>query len=105
MEGAGNYQVTSPPAVIGNTIVVGSSIGDNRGVELERGTVRAFDALTGTLKWSWDPIPTDPKDPASKTWLGESATKTGAANAWSIISADASRDLVFVPTGSPSPDY
>jgi quinoprotein glucose dehydrogenase len=37
----GNYQVTSPPAVIGDSIVVGSSIGDNRGVELERGVVRA----------------------------------------------------------------
>ena len=105
IESAGNYQVTSPPAVIGDTIVVGSSIGDNRGVELERGTVRAFDAVTGALKWSWDPIPTDPKDPAIKSWQGDSARTTGAANAWSVISADPARDLVFVPTGSPSPDF
>src|SRR5262245_30729271 len=33
----GNYLVTSPPAVIGDSIIVGSAIGDNRGVELERG--------------------------------------------------------------------
>ncbi|HYO82404.1 MAG TPA: PQQ-binding-like beta-propeller repeat protein [Bryobacteraceae bacterium] len=86
----GNYQVTSPPAVIGNTVVVGSSIGDNGRAEMERGTVRAFDAKTGKLKWTWDPTPNG---------------QTGAANAWSFISADEQRDLVFIPTGSASPDF
>ena len=101
----GDYQVTSPPAVIGDLIIVGSSIGDNRGVELERGVVRAYDARTGKLEWSWDPIPQAADDPARKTWQAESAIRTGAANAWSIISVDPERGLVFVPTGSPSPDF
>ena len=101
----GDYQVTSPPAVIGDLIIVGSSIGDNRGVELERGVVRAYDARTGKLEWSWDPIPQAADDPARKTWQAGSATRTGAANAWSIISVDPERGLVFVPTGSPSPDF
>jgi quinoprotein glucose dehydrogenase len=101
----GDYQVTSPPAVVGDLIVVGSAIGDNRGVELERGVVRAFDARTGALRWSWDPIPNDAKDAAHKTWAGESAARTGAANAWSVIAADEARGLVFVPTSSPSPDF
>jgi quinoprotein glucose dehydrogenase len=100
-----NYQVTSPPAVIGDLIVVGSAIGDNRGVELERGVVRAYDARSGKLRWSWDPIPASDRDAARKTWAGESAERTGAANAWSIISADERLGLVFVPTGSPSPDF
>jgi quinoprotein glucose dehydrogenase len=100
-----DYEVTSPPAVIGDLVVVGSSMGDNRGVELERGVVRAYDARTGVLRWTWDPIPTDPLDPARRTWKGESAVRTGAANAWAVISADPDRDLVFVPTSSPSPDY
>ena len=42
----GEYLVTSPPAVYGDLIITGSAIGDNRGVELERGIVRAFDART-----------------------------------------------------------
>src|SRR5262249_526392 len=67
---SGNYQVTSPPAIIGDLIVVGSSMADNHGVEVERGVVRAYDARTGKLHWSWDPIPTDAKDPAQKTWKG-----------------------------------
>jgi quinoprotein glucose dehydrogenase len=102
---AGSYQVTSPPAVIGDLIIVGSTIGDNRGVELERGVVRAYEARTGKLRWSWDPIPQTESDPAHKTWEGKSSILTGAANAWAPISVDAQRDLVFVPTSSPSPDF
>ncbi|HWQ95986.1 MAG TPA: pyrroloquinoline quinone-dependent dehydrogenase [Candidatus Methylomirabilis sp.] len=101
----GNYGVTSPPAIIENLVIVGSAIGDNRRVDSERGIVRAFDARTGELRWSWDPIPREPDDPGRETWKGENATLTGAANAWSIISVDTERNLVFVPTGSASPDF
>lgn len=104
-QGVGNISVTSPPAVIGNTIVVGSSMGDNNRFNYERGVVRAYDAVTGALRWSWDPIPRAQGDAGFETWKGPSVRQTGAANAWSIISADAERDLVFIPTTSPSPDY
>jgi quinoprotein glucose dehydrogenase len=72
---------------------------------LERGIVRAFDARTGELRWVWDPIPRDPADPAFQTWASGSARRTGAANVWAQLSVDVARDLVFVPTSSPSPDY
>lgn len=101
----GQYQVTSPPSLIGNVLVVGSSIGDNRGVRLERGVVRGFDARTGRPLWSWDPIPRNPNDHGYETWLGPSAHHTGAANAWAPLSVDPVRGLVFVPTSAPIPDY
>ncbi len=101
----GNYLVTSPPAIITDLVVIGSAIGDNRAVESERGIVRAFDARSGALRWSWDPIPREPGDPGFDTWNGPSAHKTGGANAWAPISADPERDLVFVPTSAASPDY
>ncbi|HUO62778.1 MAG TPA: pyrroloquinoline quinone-dependent dehydrogenase [Terriglobales bacterium] len=101
----GQYQVTSPPAVIGDLVIVGNALGDNRAVEMPRGIVRAYDARSGALKWSWDPIPRQPGDPGFDTWQGELAHKTGGANAWPPISVDAERDLVFLPTTSPSPDY
>ena len=101
----GEYHMTSPPAVVNGLVVVGSAINDNQRVDAPRGIVRAYDARTGALRWSWDPIPRDPKDPARRTWEGDSAARTGAANAWSILSADPERDLVFVPTGSASPDF
>src|SRR5262249_11621287 len=101
----GCYQVTSPPAVVGGLVIVGSSIGDNRAADLERGVVRAYDAKSGVLRWSWDPIPTRGSDGARATWAGDSWRRTGAANVWSVMSVDAARGLVFVPTGSPSPDH
>jgi quinoprotein glucose dehydrogenase len=101
----GCYQMTSPPAVVGGLVIVGSSIGDNRAVDLERGVVRAYDARTGALRWTWDPIPIRQSDPARATWAGDSWSRTGAANVWSLMSVDAARGLIFVPTSSPSPDH
>ncbi|MBS1598160.1 MAG: pyrroloquinoline quinone-dependent dehydrogenase [Bacteroidetes bacterium] len=104
--GLGNdVSVTSPPAIIGNLVIVGTSLGDNQTINYPKGTVRAYDALTGQLRWSWNPIPQDEKDSAWKTWIGPKAHQTGGANAWSIISVDAARDLVFIPTTCPSTDY
>jgi quinoprotein glucose dehydrogenase len=105
IDGACCYQVTSPPAVVNGLVVVGSSIGDNRSADMERGVVRAYDARTGALRWSWDPIPTRESDPARATWAGESWRRTGAANVWSLMSVDAERGLLFLPTSSPSPDF
>lgn len=100
-----DYEETSPPAVIGNTLVVGSAVADNGSVNQASGEVRAFDVITGKRKWTWDPIPQDPRAPAANTWKEGEAHRTGAANAWSVIAADPARNLVFVPTGSASPDY
>ncbi len=103
--GFADYEVTSPPAVVGDTVVVGSAIQDNAYTSEPSGEVRGFDAVTGKLKWTWDPIPQDPAAAGADTWMNNSAARTGAANAWSVIVADPARNLVFVPTGSPSPDY
>ena len=97
--------VTSPPAVIGDLVVVGSAVRDNERVSAPRGAVRAYSARTGELRWSWDPIPRREGDPAFATWRGRSALEAGAANVWAPMSVDAERDLVFAPTSSPSPDY
>jgi quinoprotein glucose dehydrogenase len=109
-EGIGNdrpwgYTISSPPTVAGDVVVVGSAIGDNSRVEEAKGIVRGYDARTGSLVWTWDPVPRSGADPAYAEWPSEGAALTGAANAWSVLSYDAERDLVFVPTSSPSPDY
>lgn len=99
------YEETSPPAVVNGVVVVGSGVSDNNRTEAASGEVRGFDARTGALRWTWDPVPQDSTDPAYATWRGPRAHHTGAANAWSVITADTARGLVFVPTGSPSVDY
>jgi quinoprotein glucose dehydrogenase len=99
------YSMTSPPTVVNGVVVTGSSIADNSRPNVASGEVRGYDARTGARKWTWDPIPQDPGDPAYAEWRGSMAHKSGGANAWTVLAADAGRNLVFVPTGSPAPDY
>jgi quinoprotein glucose dehydrogenase len=99
------YGITSPPIVVRDAIVLGSSVAENRRVDMPSGKVHAFHARTGAALWTWDPIPRDPGDPARATWENGSADVVGGANVWSLGSADSERDLVFVPTTSPSPDF
>ena len=99
------YSITSPPLAVNGVVITGSSIGDNSRPDPASGEVRGFDARTGRLRWTWDPIPQDASDPAYAQWRGAMAHKGGGANAWSRLVADAERDLVFVPTGSAAPDY
>ncbi len=101
----GEYLVTSPPATFQDVVIVGSAIGDNRGVELERGIVRGFDARSGALLWQFDPIPDSPDHPTYTHWRAEQAQRTGGANAWAPITVDPGRGIAFIPTGSASPDF
>ncbi|HXO05652.1 MAG TPA: PQQ-binding-like beta-propeller repeat protein, partial [Candidatus Sulfotelmatobacter sp.] len=98
----GQYHMTSAPTVIGDIVVVGSAINDNSRVDMPSGVVRGFDVRTGALLWSWEPLP--PNEPGAEK-SGGKIWRTGAGNAWSTIVADPERGLVFVPTGSASPDY
>jgi quinoprotein glucose dehydrogenase len=91
--GVGQVNFSSPPAIFENLVIVGSSIGDNVQNNMPHGFVRAFDARSGALVWSWDPIPV------------ALANATGAGNVWAPISVDGERGLVVLPTSSPSPDY
>jgi quinoprotein glucose dehydrogenase len=88
----GEFQITSAPVIGRGVIVAGSAIGDNRDVDAPRGTVRAWDARTGRVRWTWDPLIHD-------------GIVAGHANVWAPMSVDEERGLVFLPTGSASPDF
>jgi quinoprotein glucose dehydrogenase len=100
-----NYTVTSPPVIVEDVVVIGSAIGDNQAVESELGIVRGIDARSGEERWRWDPIPRNATDPAYATWQSEEAASNGSANAWAPLAADPALGLVYVPTGSASPDF
>lgn len=93
----GEFQITSPPVVVHNVVIVGSAISDNARSDAPAGVVRAFDARSGEPIWTFDPL--DPRN--QEPGLG----KVGAANVWAPMSADAERGLVFLPTSSASPDF
>lgn len=91
----GEFQITSPPAVVRGTVIVGSSIGDNTKVEAPKGTVRAYDAISGAPRWTFDPV--------ART--SEGKPTAGHANVWAPMSVDEAAGLVFLPTSSASPDF
>jgi quinoprotein glucose dehydrogenase len=90
----GRIHTTSAPVVSHGVVVVGSAIDDNQKVDELRGTVHAFDAKTGALRWSFDPL-----DEQKAPFRG------GAANVWAPMSVDEARGLVFLPVSSTSPDF
>ncbi len=87
----GEYGVSSPPAFYRDLIIVGAFVADNSRAKMSSGEVRAFDAKSGALRWTFHPLPED--------------SPAGAANTWSRIVVDEPNGLVFLPTGSASPDY
>ena len=96
----GEYGVTSAPLVIGDRVVTGTMVLDNRRADMPGGVVRAFDARSGEQLWAWDPVPADAPPPPAGV-----AYRRGTTNAWTTLSGDPERALVFVPTGNTSPDY
>jgi quinoprotein glucose dehydrogenase len=101
----GEVRFPSPPAIINNVIVVGSTVRDNHRWNAPNGAVRAFSAFTGKPLWTFDPIPRDPSDPVYREWTKQAAHNTGGGNVWGAMSVDEERDLIFLPTSEPSPDF
>jgi quinoprotein glucose dehydrogenase len=98
------YNITSPPTVIGDLAVVGSSIADTLRRVAPPGDVRAYDVRSGRLRWRFHTIPR-PGEFGADTWPPDGWRDAGAANVWSTITADLRRGLVFLPVSTPSPDF
>ncbi|MEZ5566701.1 MAG: pyrroloquinoline quinone-dependent dehydrogenase [Gammaproteobacteria bacterium] len=101
----GEVKFAGPPTVVNDVVVLGTAVRDFNRADAPNGAVRAFDVRTGQLRWIFDPIPRDKSDPAYAGWTADSARNTGAGNVWGVMSADEARDLVFLPTSGPSPDF
>ena len=96
----GEYGVTSPPLVVGDRVITGAMVLDNRRVDMPGGVVRAFDVRNGEELWAWDPVP-----PGTPAPTGAVRFRRGTTNAWTAFSADEELGLVYVPTGNTSADF
>jgi alcohol dehydrogenase (cytochrome c) len=91
------YTFTVAPLAVKNQVIVGAS-GGEYGI---RGFVDAYDAVTGQRTWRFETVP-GPGQPGHETWAGDS-WKTGGAPAWLTGTYDPELNLIFWPTGNPSP--
>ena len=100
------FDQTSPPVVFEDLVIVGSRVPD--GVQRRfdpPGTVQAFDTRTGERRWHFFTVPQTGEAVGADTWEDESWRYTGHANVWGLMSLDAERGLLYVPTSTPSGDY
>ena len=104
------YAFTLAPLAIKDTVIVGSTGGD-QGI---RGFVAALDAETGEEVWRFYTIP-GPGEPGHETWeacppnpttyCDPEAWKHGGGAAWLTGSYDPALNLTYWGTGNPGPDY
>jgi quinoprotein glucose dehydrogenase len=100
---AATLGVTSPPAIHRDLIITGTMVQEFPGLGAA-GDVRAYDARTGRLAWTFHTVPR-PGEDGHETWAGEGWKDRSGANAWSVLSVDVERGLVFVPLGSATYDF
>ena len=93
---------TTPGSVYQNLLIIGSRVNEFKGAA--PGHIRAFDVLTGELRWVFHTIP-QRGEYGADSWPAESLDTAGGANSWAGIAIDEDRGLAFVPTGSPSFDF
>ena len=94
--------LTTPGVVHKDLLIIGSLVPE--GLPAGPGDIRAYDARTGTLRWSFHTIP-HPGEFGYDTWPKDAWTYSGGANNWSGLALDEKRGIVFVPTGSASYDF
>ena len=95
--------LTSPGVVYEDLLIVGPNVPD--GTESAPGHVRAFDVRTGEQAWIFHTIP-QPGEFGHDTWNDSHAWKrVGGANSWAGMAVDEERGIVYVPTGSATPDF
>jgi quinoprotein glucose dehydrogenase len=103
----GEIGVHTAPTVVGDAVMVGSSMREGATVPTHnntKGLVRAFDVRTGKQLWRFDTIP-HPGEPGFETWENNSAAINGNTGVWTHISADPELGLVYLPVETPSSDY
>lgn len=87
----GDVSSSSAPTVAAGLVVVGSTVIDFARAKTPRGSVTAFDAITGAQRWSFDPL--------------EGYPDSGSANVWAPMSVDVEHKLIYLPTSAASVDY
>jgi quinoprotein glucose dehydrogenase len=99
---AGWVVATSPGVVYDDLLIQGTRVPE--GDRSAPGHIRAYDVRTGAIRWTFHTIPR-PGEFGHETWPEDAWRSAGGANSWAGMSVDTARGMVFIPTGSASPDF
>jgi quinoprotein glucose dehydrogenase len=99
------YGVSSPPIVCRDVVVMGSKVHDVPVAKvMPPGDVRGFDVRTGKQRWLFRSVPAEGEF-GNETWEQESWKTTGAANVWTMMSADEALGYVYLPFSTSANDF
>lgn len=99
------YSVQSPPIVVKDLVITPAAISSLiKTKEQIPGWIRAFDARTGKVRWTYQPIP-QKGEFGSETWQDGSNEYAGKVTVWTIMSADEELGLLYLPTNTTAPDF
>ncbi len=97
-----SVSASTPGVVFEDLFIIGSSVPE--ALPSAPGDIRAYDVNTGALRWSFHTIP-HPGEFGYDTWPEDAWKVAGGANAWSGVTIDSERGMVFAATGSASYDF
>jgi len=98
----GDVTSPTPGAVFRDLLILGTKVGETEGAA--PGDLRAYDLRSGRVRWIFHTIPHD-GEPGAQSWPAGAWRSQGGANSWAGVALDRERGLVFVPTGSGTPDF
>lgn len=93
---------TSPGVVYKDLLIQGTRVGEGEGSA--PGDVRAYDVRSGEIRWTFHTIPR-PGEFGYETWPADAWKTAGGANSWPGMAVDVDRGVIYVPTGSATPDF
>ncbi len=95
---------STPGTLFGNLYIVPTRVSEEAGAA--PGSIQAFYVRTGKLAWVFHTIP-QPGSYGHDTWPKGAAghPRLGGANSWAGMTLDEKRGILYVPTGSASPDF
>jgi quinoprotein glucose dehydrogenase len=99
---AQSVSASTPGVIFEGTLILGSTVSE--GLPSSPGDIRAFDAMTGAIRWTFHTIPR-PGELGHDTWPTEAWKVSGGANAWPGLTVDHKLGYVYAATGSAAFDF
>jgi len=100
--GSGEVISPTPGVIYQDLLILGTKVGESEGSA--PGDIRAYDLRTGAIRWVFHTIP-HAGEYGADSWPEGAGQRQGGANSWAGVTLDAERGLVFLPTGSATPDF
>ncbi|HEV2273218.1 MAG TPA: PQQ-binding-like beta-propeller repeat protein [Acidobacteriaceae bacterium] len=99
-----HYGLTSAPMIYQDLVITGSHLDDETGAKGPSGDVRAWDARSGKLVWTFHTVPR-PGEQGHESWIGDGWKKASGADVWSFFTLDRQRGILYMPVGSVNNDH